>query len=146
MNSRAFRGDLWRCELLKDDPELTWYWRAVGVAEYACGGVDFLDQMVRIQGVVPRCWVPRQHIEDVIVAVEARAITADIFGLSISTDASLSLARKSLATEKLALILRWCASAQTAPMRFWRHWLRLPLTAGSCRLRLRLRLRRCGGN
>jgi hypothetical protein len=80
--------------------------------------------------------VPRQHIEDVIVAVEARALTADIFGLSFSTDASLSLARKILATEKLALILRWCASAQTAPMRFWR-WLRLPLTVRG--------LANCGG-
>lgn len=39
------------------------------------------------------------------------------------------LARKILALEKLAMILRWRASAQTAPMRFWRHWLMLPLTA-----------------
>ena len=70
-------------ELLKDDPKLTWYGRAVGVAEYARGGVDLLDQIVRVQGAAPMCWVPRQHIEDVIVAVEARGITADIFGLSI---------------------------------------------------------------
>ena len=67
------------------------------------------------------CWVPRQPIEDVIVAVEVPGIMADISLLSISTDASLDLARKILATERLAMISRWCAFAQTAPMRFWRH-------------------------
>ena len=43
-------------ELLKDGPKLTWYGRAVGVAEYARGGVDLLDQIVRVQGAAPICW------------------------------------------------------------------------------------------
>jgi len=64
-------------ELLKV-PKLTWYGRA------SCCGISTLGRRPSgsngaRSGAAPMCWVPRQHIEDFIVAVEAPGIMADIF-------------------------------------------------------------------
>ena len=73
-------------ELLRDDPRVAWYGRALAVTDLNASGMDFFENLIRLQGATAAYLVKRGAEAEVCEVLSARGLSSDLFGFSMSED------------------------------------------------------------
>ena len=73
-------------ELMRDDPRVAWYGRALAVTDLNASGMDFFENLIRLQGATAAYMVKRGAEAEICEALSKRGLRADLFGFSMSED------------------------------------------------------------
>ena len=73
-------------DLLCDDPKVAWYGRTLAVTDFHSSGMDYFENLVRVQGATAAYLIQRGAGSEVCDALEARGLRSDVFGFSMSED------------------------------------------------------------
>ena len=87
--------------LVKDDPQYTWYGRFVA-ADFEVGGVETLLNLIRIQGASPGYFIPIAIADEVDAALEAAGIRQDWYEYVVTDGDSIARAKGILAEHALS--------------------------------------------
>lgn len=73
-------------ELMRNDPRVAWYGRTLAVTDLHESGMDYFENLIRVQGATAAYMVKRQAESEICDALAARGLRADVFGFSMSED------------------------------------------------------------